>query len=706
MTMVAAGEGGPDKSITKEETIDVDFAQWIVNNKDISKDERDGVKRLLKKRQNGNKCEIHYKLGKDAKHDDLGRWIALKGTGLQWLSRECRGALAQKFYWDIDIRNAQPTLLQQYAEKRGWKCDKLTHFNKHREDYISEMMEGLAVDRNEAKERVLRLMFGGQAVGLTSFFVEELQPELGMLMRNIYNENQSKYPFISKRLNATRSMMSFVLQTEERNCLMAMDSSLGRQGRSMDVLIHDGGLVKKKDGEVKFPEDILRKVERDVKTETGYDISLAVKPLGTTFERDEDELDNDEAYEALKTKWETTGYKDYTTFYLREQSCFVKVSQQIKDNILMKSRTDLLGDEENNHLPNGEPFVKRWFADASRKEYYKMDFLPGENVADHTYNLFRGFVIPPVAGDFSPFTELLFYISGKNERVAEYIEKWLASMFQRPRKKTGICIVVKGKKGVGKDTFFDGVGRIIGNKHFLTTAKPEMEVFGKFNSQLSQLLFLKFEEANFETNRDNEDQLKKLITSEHESIERKGHDPVRTTSCVNSVMTTNKHVPIPMSDDERRFMMVEASDDKKGDDAFWKRIHTALRDPAVLGAYHHHLMELDITDFEPTNVIRTAYYHDVLQTFAPYHSRYFQRLLEEEGDDRVEPFVWNARDLFLAMKGQNTRGHDLTEQRFGRDMRVYDTILTKNRKARGTEYVMTPAALEAFIKAKGWWIDY
>jgi len=282
---------GPDMCVLKTEEFDVDFAQWIVNNKDISKDERDAVKRLLKDRRQGNKHETTYKLGKDVKHEDIGRLHALRGTGLQSLSRECRAALSQKYYWDVDMRNAQPTLLQQYAEKRGWKCDKLTQFNKHRDDYISELMETLQISRKEAKERICRLMFGGTTVGLTSFFVDELGPELGMLMRNIYTENQHKYPSVAKRVNATRSMMAMVLQTEERACLMAMDLSLAKQGRSMDVLIHDGGLVRKKEGEVKFPEEVLRRVERDVKDLVEYDISLAVKPLVTTFERDDNEDD-------------------------------------------------------------------------------------------------------------------------------------------------------------------------------------------------------------------------------------------------------------------------------------------------------------------------------------------------------------------------------------------------------------------------------
>ena len=697
---------GPDVAIQKTEEFDPDWARWIIDNKDISKEERDAVRKFFKNRVNGNKHITTYKLGKDVKSaDNPGRFCAVKGEGLQCLSGDCRAAVALRYYWDIDMVNAQPVLLQQYAEKRGWVCDALKRYNETREHHLNELVEALSIDRKDAKKRVTSLCFGGSATGMTVFFAHELYPELRKLADNMWREHPKDQTWIGKKPNPLGSMMGYVLQTEERKCLIEMDYAFARQNRSLDVYIHDGGLVRKKEGEMRIPDEVLRKVEREVEEKTGYRIALAVKDLKTSLERDVGD-DDDGVYAGLKTQWEETGFKNYTTFYLRETSCFVKVGSEAKDNILMKSKTDLYTDEEANTLPSGEPFFKRWLTDPARKEYYKVDFLPGCETPEHTYNLFRGFSIPPVPGDFSVMREVLFLISGKSQMVADYIEKWVASMFQRPWKKTGICIIVKGLKGVGKDTYFDAVGRIIGRKHFLTTAKPEHEVFGKFNAQLSQLLFLKFEEANFETNRDNEDQLKKLITSEEESIERKGHDPIKTTSCVNCVMTTNKHIPIPMSDDERRFMMVEASDEKRGDMVFWKRVQAAVRDDAVLSAYHAHLLSLDLSTFDPTQVVKTPYYHDVLQSFAPYHARYFQRFLEGEEDGRVEPYIWSARNLFTAMKQMNSK-FDLTEQKFGRDMRVYEGVcMTKRRMGWGAEYSFDPQRLATLLREKGWWIEY
>ena len=279
-----------DVAIEKRETFDVDFARWLLEQKDkLTKEDREALRIYYKERRNGNQHDTLYKLGKDIKHEHLGRFIAKGGIGLQCLQHDIRAALAQKYYWDVDVRNAQPTLLVQYATKRGWVCEKVKHYNQYREELLTELMETFGIERWVAKERVTSLCFGmiPSPDRYTPFFVNELQPELATLMKNIWAERKEDIGSLAKR--GVRSAMAYILQTEERKVLLAMEASLAKQGRALEVYIHDGGLVRKKEGETHLPEEVLRKVERDVERDTGYKVSLAIKPLVTTFERDEEE---------------------------------------------------------------------------------------------------------------------------------------------------------------------------------------------------------------------------------------------------------------------------------------------------------------------------------------------------------------------------------------------------------------------------------
>lgn len=279
---------GPDVCVQKTEVFDMDFANWILKNKDIKEDARKAVRRL---RGDGktNQHETLYKLGKELKClDNAGRLCAVKGSGLQCVPRDCRAALAQKYYWDVDMRNAQPTILEQYARKRGWVCTALRNYNENRDDYLQEVMDVLNVEKSEAKKRITALCFGGSPTGLPAFFAHELYPELRMLADNIRREHPKEFQALNKRPNPTASVMALVLQTEERRCLLALDKSLASQGRSLEVLIHDGGLVRKEDGERRLPDEVLRTAEADIEATTGYKVSLLVKELKTTLERPED----------------------------------------------------------------------------------------------------------------------------------------------------------------------------------------------------------------------------------------------------------------------------------------------------------------------------------------------------------------------------------------------------------------------------------
>lgn len=689
----------PDVCVQKLEEFDVDVAVWIVNTKSISKEERDSVKKLLKDRRQGNKHETTYKLGKDIKHEDLGRFVAVRGAGLQAVSRDIRGALAQAYYWDVDIRNAQPTLLEQYAVREGWTATALAHFNAHRDDYLAELMTDLNLTRADAKDRICRIMFGGSSAGMPSFFVERLQPELNLLMRNILTANQTKHSSIAKRPNATRSMMALILQTEERRCLLAMDASFAKQGRSLDVYIHDGGLVRKKEGETQIPDEVLRRVERDVLETTGYTIALVVKPLTTTLERE----DVNGNYETKKREWEETGWKRHTYFKLRHPPMFVAIHAT---KIEQLQKGELLQNEEDNKCSDGTSFLHRWLEDPAKREFDRMAFEPSGVVGPHDYNMFRGLPVAPVEGDWSVFQTLLSLLTGHDPLGVEYVDNWCARRVQQLGSKAGVALIFHGRKGVGKDTLWDQFGKIFGEEHFHNTSRPEHTVFARFTSQLARSLFIKFEEAEFATNKENESQLKALITSGVAMIEKKGMPIITVNSYVDCVMTTNQEVPIPMTDDERRFAAFKCSEERRGDREFWDSIYARLADGRQLAAWYYHLLHKDITGFNVKNVYKTRYYRDLVGVCAPLHARYFCDLLREHGWEGETMDFGTSHQLMRDMNQRFPKFPWDNHKKFGmmmRDVYVETGVVEKVVGRASASYSANPRMLKAYLEGKGWW---
>lgn len=276
--------------VQKIEVIDVTFARFLRANPDTPKEDRLKLGRYLKSVENGNHKKVTYKLGKSMRTSNLplGRLCA-DGLSLQTFPRDLRNALAARYYWDVDIINAQPTLMVQYCTRQGWDCRVLRRYVETREEILEEVQTSLNIERWEAKERILAVLFGGSPEGLPSFIVRDLVPEIRRIMTNIWSTHTEVLKWLKNQPNHMGKGMAYIFQTEERKVLLAMDRAFAARGRSMDVLIHDGGLVRKRDGEPELPSRILREIEADIKTETQYDVRLLVKPLDTTYEHQDDE---------------------------------------------------------------------------------------------------------------------------------------------------------------------------------------------------------------------------------------------------------------------------------------------------------------------------------------------------------------------------------------------------------------------------------
>jgi len=688
------------EEVAKVEIFDADFARELKANPDVPKEERDKLRRYLKKCENVNHVRVSYKLGKAmrSQHLNLGRLCAMEGIGLQSLSREIRCALASRYYWDVDVVNAQPTLIVQYCEREGWDCKALKQYVETREEILEEMERNLGIERWEAKERVISLLYGGSSEGMTPFLTRELAPEVRRILQNVWTKNLDTLKWLKSQPNSMGKGMAYIFQTEERKVLMAMERALAKRGRSLDVLIHDGGLVRKREGETEFPTRLLREVEVDVRVETGYSIRLALKGLETTIERDGDAGTE---YAEKKRMWEETGWKGAIQFKLRSPPCFISLSSSEMEQL---SRNDILQNEENNVLADGDPFVKKWLVDPQMKEYNRIVFAPKKEAPEGCFNIWRGFRNEPKEGDISAVKEVLRIICNGDQKVMDFVENWNAHIIQMPFIKTLVAIILSGEEGVGKETYWDFIGSILG-EYFLNTGAPENNVFAKFNSAIARILLIKFEEANFQTNKANADQLKRVITCEKENIEKKGKDVITLDSYINVVMTTNHDVPVILSETDRRFVLIKASSEKRGDTAFWTRIHTELAKPEVRSAYHHYLLNRDISGFNPARDRPiTDYYRDVKQSFVPYLARFFQRQIELEID-----IDYTNHRLLEKVKETAPASLQLSDNRLGRDLKVYVEagVLLKEKRRAGNAYTAPSLdALQEFLVTKGWWVDY
>lgn len=212
-------------------------------------------------------------------------------------------------------------------------------------------------------------------------------------------------------------------------------------------------------------------------------------------------------------------------------------------------------------------------------------------------NTWRGWAIEPdPAGSCALIlNHVREVVCSGNADHAAYVIGWLAHMIQRPEEKPGVALVLKGKKGVGKDTLAEYIARILGQRHVPTVAHSE-HVTGRFNARLESALLLHVQEGSWAGDRKAEGVLKFLVTSPYIEIERKGVDTFNMPSILRLFVSSNEDWVVPASEDERRWAVFEVSNARSGDESYFNALREEM-DGAGPAALLYFLRNYDLARF-------------------------------------------------------------------------------------------------------------
>lgn len=245
-----------------------------------------------------------------------------------------------------------------------------------------------------------------------------------------------------------------------------------------------------------------------------------------------------------------------------------------------------------------------WLSHADRRTYRQMALITEGICPSDTYNLWRGFAVSPKPGP-CPIIEAHLHgvICSGNDDLYQWLLKWMARCVQHPGKPAEVAVVFRGLKGTGKGM----VGQIMmgifrGHELHITQSK---HLVGSFNSHLVDALFLFLDEAVWGGDKQGEAVLKALITEPTLMIEPKGVDAFPMPNRLKIVMSSNNDWVVPVSSDERRYFVLDVSEIRKGDYAYFEKLKTAI-EGEELPAFLDKLLNLDLTHFNHRNPPHTA----------------------------------------------------------------------------------------------------
>lgn len=202
--------------------------------------------------------------------------------------------------------------------------------------------------------------------------------------------------------------------------------------------------------------------------------------------------------------------------------------------------------------------------------------------------------------------------------IADYCEKLFAHMIQFPWIKTGVPVVLYSRPGAGKNVPFVGLQKIYGKKHCWVISDLD-EVFGNFNSHVSQAIIVVFDEVVYNKSRKVANKLKNYTTAETMPLKEKFCNMLQLEHYANTFILSNNRQVLPIDAGDRRYFILAPDNSKTGrrNYATYKDFYDKVRnvDPSHLLQY---LLSVDLTGFDPRNIPDTQeHWNQLMMSLAP-----------------------------------------------------------------------------------------
>jgi hypothetical protein len=705
----------PNTSFAKTEQFNPTMARYLLS-QPIDDDDKAKIRKMLKHKERGGFLNINYVLGSKTKQNAfakqfVGRLFPQGNYGLQTLSGDVRRALAQDVYFDLDIVNAQCEMLNQVAARNGWANMCLSQYCSERDVVFQNIMETTGKSRKEVKVIFISLLFGGSPKDeYGEWIIDCFYPEVKSIMTNLSLSQPELMKHARKKnpVNPVGTCCALFLQTEERKCLLALDTFLTTHGRSMETFIHDGGLVLKLKNETHFPEDLTHQAENFIFSETGYRLKLETKSMQSSFQLP-NQVDDDKTYIAVKTKFEKHVFKCISDSSFHETGhMFHKVY----------SRRDLCTSYEHlkySAITDGiiveKKFISEWLEDEQMRTYRYVDtIIPPRLEPDDTFNLYNGLDVEHFEdhtnedeADIEFLKNHLALLCNNNVELTDYVMKWFAAIFQNPGLKNGVALLFKSsQQGMGKNLWFEIIQIMLGH-YAIMVDKPERDLFGHFNGLVEGKLLILLDEFGGRVGYKFSDDLKSLISGSMMDITQKGRESRSVPNMLRLCFNTNNDFPIKIEASDRRFVMADCSSQPVPSKAYFERLAGLKQNKAALKAFYDYLMSLDLTtvdwirDRPMTEAFRDMRLNslDTELKFLLSYSRGKSNIVMVSAKDLYNLFLFYLQETRSDMKTNPVKfGLKLKSMCIGG--------FEKNRGSDGMIYVLNILEFEKWILGRGY----
>lgn len=517
----------------------------------------------------------------------------------------------------------------------------------------------------------------------------------------------SQYPPVSGTqtiYNKEGKILSIIIQDFERQILEHLYKIISDDNIIVRSLIHDGMHIDKQNISLEQLSIYLNKWITNVNLHFNfsYPLELINKPmdidesfLETTIEftnyyyhKQEFEKKYFKIKNPLMYRYNTSYTTSYNTSSIKapihempnDEHNTQQISEFYSYDRFMK-HDELIKAEQDHQYPQ---FITKWLDDPYKRQYETLLFYPYNGskspLSPNVYNTFDGFSIIPHIKSIHQYQNLQLLSEqlqqqlriefadksaillnhlkklGKDEQGYNFLCNWIAHIFQYPNKKTECCIVLKGKQGKGKNTLFNILKAIIGEKYCVETANID-HIYGKFAGCRADKLLVLLDEVEFRNTKEELGKIKTSITTDNFILEKKGIDGITYKSFENYIFASNNDLCIPIEESNRRFFVIDVNSINYGTDDEKKSYFNNI----------YHIIGNKASNIIPQYDILTAFYNYML--LIPDIQAYnFEKAITKYSKDARDITTKNPVDLFLEHLLYKEAENDFRETKYTKEL--------------------------------------
>jgi hypothetical protein len=435
------------------------------------------------------------------------------------------------------------------------------------------------------------------------------------------------------------------------------------------------------------------------------------------------------SYKAVKKKFELRNFK------VMDMSCYAFITSDGKPtprkqaelstnygNLWCWSRvvTPVSDDNEEEIVEfKCTKFLPSWFNDESMRTYAKFDCIApsksGHVVPPDVFNTWTGFLaakLPAVPDDevaelIEPFIQHYRLVICSTEEQVQFQLAWFARQVQDPANKTGVGIIYMGDQGVGKDIVTEFIVEKVFGTDVATQSGEVTHLFEKHSLERENKVLCVLDEASGAKVKEYIPNIKATMVAPRISFNAKFGAIYKLLCIINYMFTSNDTLPMPIEASDRRMVVFQCNNSKKGDTGYFNKILRSAANPRAARAFFQFLQKFDLSGYENFQACRpeTAMYRRLKEMSLSLFYQFMSFKCVQQADFEYD--VQGATYIFDSLKewadGANIKRSDYTKTQLGLDfahlMENYaDHGVTKNRRSSGMQYRIEWAKLEACLK--------